>query len=85
MLSGPDFNYIPIVSLRQELEEARAVTTTARASEEAGRQQLARMMDEQLAQTRTIEAFRRQVETSNTNQEHPSRITAIHMRIRIPT
>jgi len=27
------------------------------------------MMDEQLAQTRTIEAFRRQVKTSNTNQE----------------
>jgi len=37
-------------------------------SEEAGRQQLARMMDEKLAQTKTIEAqveTRRQVETSN--------------------
>jgi hypothetical protein len=34
-------------------------------SEEAGRQQLARMMDEQLAQTQTMEALRRQVETSN--------------------
>jgi hypothetical protein len=42
--------------LRQELEESRAVVTLARASEEAGRHQLARMMDEQLAQTQTIEA-----------------------------
>ena len=55
-----------LVTLRQELDEARAVATAARVSEEAGRQQLARMMDEQLAQTQTIEALRRQVETSNT-------------------
>ena len=54
-----------LVALRQELDEARTVTTAARVSEEAGRQQLARMMDEQLAQTQTIEALRRQVETSN--------------------
>jgi hypothetical protein len=54
-----------IVSLRQELEEARPVTTVARASEEAGQQQLVRMMDEQLAQTQTIESLYRQVEASN--------------------
>ena len=54
-----------LVTLRQELEESRAIATAARVSEEAGRQQLARMMDEQLAQIQTIEALRRQVETSN--------------------
>jgi phage shock protein A len=54
-----------LVALRQELEDSRAVVTTLRVSEEAGRQQLARMMDEQLAQNQTIEALRRQVETSN--------------------
>ena len=54
-----------LVAIRQELDEARAVATTSRASEEASWQQLARMMDEQLAQTQTIEALRRQVETSN--------------------
>ena len=37
-----------IVTVRQELEESRAATTAARFAEEAGRQQLARMMDEQL-------------------------------------
>jgi hypothetical protein len=56
---------ISIVSLRQELEEARAVTTAARLSEEAGRQQLTHMIDEQLVQNQTIEALRRQMETSN--------------------
>jgi hypothetical protein len=54
-----------IVSLRQELKEARTVTIVSRASEEADRQQLARMMDEQLVQAQTIETLRRQVETSN--------------------
>ena len=54
-----------LVAVRQELEEARASVSAARVAEEAGRQQLARMMDEQLAQTQTIEALRRQVETSN--------------------
>jgi len=54
-----------LVAIRQELEESRAAATAARVAEEAGRQQLARMMDEQLAQTQTIEALRRQVETSN--------------------
>ena len=54
-----------LVALRQELDEARAVATAARVSKEAGRQQLARVMEEQLAQTQTIEALRRQVETSN--------------------
>ena len=54
-----------LVALRQELEESRAVATAARVSEEAGRQQLARMMNEQLAQTQTIETLHRQVETSN--------------------
>jgi len=54
-----------LVAVRQELEESRAIVNAARVAEEAGRQQLARMMDEQLAQTQTIEALRRQVETSN--------------------
>ena len=54
-----------LVAIRQELEESRAAATAARVAEEAGRQQLARMMDEQLAQNQTIEALRRQAETSN--------------------
>jgi hypothetical protein len=54
-----------LVALQQELDESRAATGQLRAAEEAGRQQLARMMDEQLAQNQTIEALRRQVETSN--------------------
>ena len=54
-----------LVAIRQELEESGAAATAARVSEEAGRQQLARMMDEQLAQNQTIETLRRQVETSN--------------------
>ena len=57
---------VEIVSLRQELEESRAAMASARASEEAGRLQLARMMDDQLAQNQSIETLRRQVETSNT-------------------
>jgi len=56
---------VSIVSLRRKLEESRAAMAAARVSEEAGRQQLTRMMDEQLAQNQTIEALRRQVETSN--------------------
>jgi len=48
-----------LVAVRQELEDARAIANAARVAEEAGRQQLARMMDEQLAQTQTIEALRR--------------------------
>ena len=54
-----------LVAVRKELEDARAIANAARVAEEAGRQQLARMMDEQLAQTQTIETLRRQVETSN--------------------
>jgi hypothetical protein len=54
-----------LVAIRQEHEESRAAATAARVSEEAGRQQLARMMEEQLVQNQTIEALRRQVETSN--------------------
>ena len=54
-----------LVTLRQELEESRAATTAARVAEEAGWQQLARMMDEQLVQSQTIESLRRQLETSN--------------------
>jgi len=56
---------VSMVSLRRELEESRAAAAAARVSEEAGRQLLARMMDEQLAQNQTIETLRRQVETSN--------------------
>ncbi len=41
---------VSAVSLRRELEESRAATAAAGVSEEAGRQQLARMMDEQLIQ-----------------------------------
>ena len=74
-----------IVSLSRELDEARANALTARASEEAARLQITRMMDEQLVQNQTIEALRRQVESSNTsaqqaqallraNQEHQSRM-----------
>jgi hypothetical protein len=40
-----------LVIVRQELEDARAFANAVRVAEEAGRQQLARMMDEQLAQT----------------------------------
>jgi hypothetical protein len=50
-----------LVALRQELEDSRASVTAVR----VGRQLLARMMDEQLTQTQTIEALRLQVETSN--------------------
>ena len=41
---------VSIFPLRRELEESRAATAAARVSEETGRQQLTRMMDEQLAQ-----------------------------------
>jgi len=69
---------ISMVSLRQELEEARTVSIAARASKEAGRQHLARLMDEQLAQNQTIEALRRQVGRtaatvqSDATTQHPS-------------
>ena len=49
---------VAIVSLRWELEEARAGALTARASEEAARLQISRMMDEQLAQSQTIDTLR---------------------------
>ena len=76
---------VTIVSLRRELEEARAGALTARASEETARLQISRMMDEQLAQNQTIDTLRRQVESSNTsvqqvqallraNQEQQSRM-----------
>jgi hypothetical protein len=55
-----------LVTVRQELEESRQAATAARVAEEAGRLQLARMMDEQLVQNQTIESLRRQLETSNT-------------------
>ena len=54
-----------LVTITQELEESRAATAAARVAEDAGRQQLARMMDEQLVQNQTIESLRRQLETSN--------------------
>ena len=58
---------------------------TTRASEEAARLQISRMMDEQLAQNQTIDSLRRQVESSNNalqqaqallraNQEQQSRM-----------
>ena len=76
---------VTIVSLRRELDEARAGALTARASEEAAQLHISRMMDEQLAQNQTIDTFRRQVESSNTlaqqaqallraNQEQQSRM-----------
>ena len=46
----------PLVAVRQELDDATAVATVARVAEENGRQQLARMMDEQLVQTCDITA-----------------------------
>jgi hypothetical protein len=49
---------VTIVSLLRELDEARAGTLTARASEEAARLQITRMMDEQLAQNQTVDALR---------------------------
>ena len=55
---------LTIVSLRRELEEARAGALTACASEEAARLQISRMMDEQLAQNQTIDTLGRQVESS---------------------
>jgi hypothetical protein len=58
---------VAIVSLRRELDEARAGALSARASEEAARLQIARMMDEQLTQNQTIDTLRRQVEASNTS------------------
>ena len=57
---------VTIVSLRHELEEARAGALITRASEEAARLQISRMMDEQLAQSQKIDSLRRQVESSNT-------------------
>jgi hypothetical protein len=60
---------VTIVSLRRELDEARSGALTARASEEAARLQITRMMDEQLAQNQTIDALRRQVESSNTSAQ----------------
>ena len=53
-----------IVSLRRELEEARAGALTARVMDE-----ISRMMDEQLAQNQTIDTLRRQVESSNTSAQ----------------
>ena len=47
--------FTSLVAVRQELEDSRAIANAARVG----------MMDEQLAQTQTIEAHRRQVETSN--------------------
>ena len=55
---------VTIVSLLRELDEARAGALAARASEEAARLQISRMMDEQLAQNQTIDTLGRQVESS---------------------
>jgi len=60
---------VSIVSLRREFDEAKAGALTARASEEAARLQLARMMDKQLAQNQTIDTLRRQVESSNNSAQ----------------
>jgi chromosome segregation ATPase len=60
---------VTTVSLRRELEEARATALAARTSEEAARLQITRMMDGQLVQGQTIEALRRQVESSNTSAQ----------------
>ena len=49
---------VEIVSLRQEIEDSRAATASARVSEEAGWLQLARMMDDQLAQNQMQRLFR---------------------------
>ena len=57
-----------IVSLRRELEEARATALTARTSEEAARLQITRMMDEQLTQSQTTEASNTS-ESSNTSAQ----------------
>ena len=67
-----------IVSLRRELEEARANELTSRTSEEAARLQITRMMDEQLAQSQTIEGLRRQVESSNTSAQQAQALLRCH-------
>ena len=54
---------VTIVSLRRELEEEGAGALTIRASEEAARLQISRMMDEQLSQNKTIDSLRHQVES----------------------
>jgi hypothetical protein len=56
-----------LVALRQELEESRAVANAARVYEEAGRQQLARLMDEQLAEIQTITPRCVRIKTSNSS------------------
>ena len=67
-----------IVSLRRELDEARAGALTARASEEAARLQIARMMDKQLAQNQTIDTLRRQVETSNNSAQQAQALLRVN-------
>ncbi len=57
------------MSLRRKLEEARTGALTSRASEEAARLQITRMMDEQLEQKQTIDTLWRQVESSNTSAQ----------------
>ena len=69
---------VSIASLRRELEGSRAATAAARVSEEAGRKQLTRMMDEQLTQNRTIETLRRQVETSDNNARDSQALLRVH-------
>jgi len=67
-----------MASLRRELGEFRAATAAARVSKEAGRQQLTRMMDEQLAQNQTVETLRRQVETSNNTARDAQALLRAH-------
>jgi hypothetical protein len=69
---------VSVVSLRRELDESRAAMAAARVSEEAGRQQLARMMDEQLTQNQTIETLRRQIETSNNTARDTQSLLRTH-------
>ena len=74
-----------IVSLRRELEEARAAALTTRASEEAARLQISRMMDEQLSQNQTIDSLRRQVESSNSHGCHRPTIIPVEQEVSLVT
>ena len=59
----------PFKRTRSDIPTRRPCSLTARASEEAARLQLARMMDEQLAQNQTIDTRRRQLESSNNSAQ----------------
>jgi len=52
-----------------------------RASEEVARLQITRMMDEQLAQNQTVDALRRQVESSKTSAQQAQALLLAPIRV----